>query len=117
MGTVSDPVQIEQAIDACGDQIEDAVDIVDELLEVFLEADADKDRAFAQAFLDHQGPQSEKRYAAEVATVEQRKARDRAYLNYKYAERKANAVERRLSGLQTNSKSIGNAYNTYGRNR
>lgn len=114
MAHVMTPPEIEQAIAASGDLLEDSVDIIDELQEVFLDADAELDRAFAQAYLAHSGPQQEKRYAAELATTAERKVRDQAYLNFKYAERKANAVDRRISGLQTRSKSATNAYNTHG---
>lgn len=117
MARVHDPVTVERAIEQAGEQIEDAVDILDVLLEEFLTADAEKDRAFAQAFLDHQGPQTEKRYAAEVATAEVRRARDIAYLNLKYAERKANAVERRQSGLQSINRGVQSAYSAGGGSR
>lgn len=114
MARVHDPATVERAIEQAGEQIEDSVDILDDLLETFLLADAERDRAFAQAFLDHNGPQTEKRYAAEVVTAEKRRARDVAYLNLKYAERKANAIERRQSGLQSINKSVNSAYNTAG---
>jgi SOS response regulatory protein OraA/RecX len=108
------PAEIEEAIAASGDLLEDSVDVIDELQEAFLLADAELDRAFARAYLNHQGPQQEKRYAAELATEKERTARDQAFLIFKYAERKANAVDRRISGLQTRSKSANNAMNTYG---
>lgn len=114
MGRIFDPVTVEQAMDTAGNQIEDSVDILDELLEVFLEADADWDREFAQAYLNHVGPQAEKRYAAEVATSEYRKSRDIAFRNLKYAERKANALATRLSKYQSINKSVTSAYNAAG---
>jgi hypothetical protein len=108
------PATVERAIEVCYDQIADGVDICDELLEAFLEADAELDRSFAQAFLEHQGPQTEKRYAAEVATAEKRKARDRAYAAFKYAEKKAGALEKKLMGLQSINKSVQSAYSAVG---
>jgi hypothetical protein len=112
--TVLTPAEIERAIAASGDVLEDSVDIVTDLQEEFMEADAELDRAFAQAYLNHDGPQSEKKYAAELATAGERKERDRAFISFKYAERKANAIDRRISGLQTRSKSANNAMNTHG---
>lgn len=117
LGRIHDPTSVEKAMDVAAGRIEDSVDIVDELAERFLLADAELDRAFSQAYLDYSGPQAEKRHAAEVATAELRRARDIAYLNHRYAERKANAIERRLSSLQSINKGVQTAYSVGGGSR
>jgi hypothetical protein len=80
----------------------------------FLKADAAYDLAFAHAFLAHQGAQTEKKYAAEIATAKLRQDRDVAYAASKRADRNARALESRLTGLQTIGKSVNSAYNAAG---
>lgn len=100
---------------AVADKLEEAVDICDAAFIAYLDADADLDAAFGHAFLQHQGPQTEKRWAAEVATAAIRKQRNIAYAASKRADRNARALESRLTSLQTTSKSVNSAYNAGGR--
>lgn len=93
-------------MDEVADRLEAAVEVCDGALVAFLEADADLDEAFAHAFLLHKGPQTEKRYAAEIATAAKRKERNVAYAASKRADRNVRALESRLTSLQTISKSV-----------
>lgn len=117
MTDIFNPVSVEGRMDAVSNQIADAVKVCDDALLEFLAADAALDLAFAHAFLAHKGPQTEKRYGAEIATAQLRKARDIAYAASKRADRNARALESRLMGLQSISKSVTSAYNAVGVNR
>jgi hypothetical protein len=108
------PVTVERGIDEVTNNIVDTVDPCDAALVAFLEADLEYDLAFAHAFLAHKGAQTEKKYAAEIATSHLRKERDVAYAASKRADRQARALESRLSGLQTIGKSVNSAYNVVG---
>ncbi len=114
MTAVFHPVTVETGIDTVTNLIVDTVEPCDAALVAFLEADLEYDLAFAHAYLAHKGPQTEKKYAAEIATSHLRKARDIAYAASKRADRQARALESRLSGLQTVAKSVNSAYNAAG---
>ena len=79
------PVKIEQHILGLTGRIAKSAGECNTRYKAFLDADREFDRAFAQAYLDHQGPQSEKRYAADAATMEEREARDVADAAHRYA--------------------------------
>lgn len=59
------------------------------------------DQEFAQAFLDHIGPQSEKRQAATLKTMERRQEVDEAKVLLDYARDQMRALEKQMSGLQS----------------
>lgn len=110
MSDVLNPVDIEAAIRTCSDRIANSVSVCSERYRVYLDADRDYDQAFAHAYLEASGPQQEKRYAAEVATTEQRKVRDEADAAYKYADRKAKALELELRAYQSLGASVRSMY-------
>lgn len=111
---IFNPTTVENRIDSISNEIAAAVTTCDNALVAFLKADAALDLAFAKAFLAHQGPQTEKKYAAEIATAAQRQARDIAYAASKRADRNVRALESRLMGLQSINKSVNSAYNAVG---
>lgn len=104
------PVMIENAIRECSTRIAKGVRVVTGAEREFLAADRVYDRAYARAFLDHEGAQTEKRYAAELATAEEREARDIAYLAFKHAQRTADAIGDELRSLQSINKSMVSIY-------
>lgn len=108
------PVSVEKAINHCANRIAKGVSVVNERYKAFLTADRDFDRAFSQAFLDHDGPQTEKKHAAVVATISLRQARDVADAAYRYAAKQAAALEDELRALQSVSKSIASTYSAAG---
>ncbi|RPA65764.1 hypothetical protein EF294_03235 [Gordonia oryzae] len=108
------PVSIEAAINHCANRIANSVSVVNDRYKAFLTADRDFDHAFSQAFLDHDGPQTEKKHAAVVATISLREARDVADAAYRYADRKAKALEDELRALQSVNKSMRSAYSAAG---
>lgn len=100
------PVVIEQAIRTCAERIGKGVVVCDERYRAFLNADRAQDQAFAAAYLQHEGPAHEKKYAAELATAETRAARDAADAAYRYADRQARALTDELRAWQSVGASV-----------
>lgn len=108
------PAEIEANIRRVSDRIANGVKVCDERYRAFLEADHDYDVAFAHAYMNADGPQTEKKYRAELETVLERKARDAADAAYRYADRMAKALESELRALQSVNKSVIGLYSTAG---
>lgn len=112
---VHNPVSIETAIRDCSNRIAAGVKVCGERYQAFLDADRAYDRAYAFAFMRHEGPQGEKRYAAELATHDERAARDVADAAYRYADRQAKALESELRAWQSVGASVRAMYAVAGR--
>ncbi len=110
----TNPVVVEQAVRACSDRIANGVIVCDKRYTAFLEADHTYDLAFAHAYMAHPGAAHEKRYAAEIATEAQRKARDVADAAYRFADRQAKALEAELRAWQSVGASVRSMYATAG---
>lgn len=115
MSRVLNPVEVEAAIRQAAQTVYEGVDIVTVRLQEYKDADRQYDLDYAHAFMNHSGPQGEKRYQAEIDTTEARKARDVAEVAWKYAERRIKAAESTLSAFQTISKSVTQMYGASGR--
>lgn len=100
------PVAIEDAIRTVAARIADGVMVCDKRYRVYLDADRAYDAAFAHAYMAHQGPAHEKRYAAELATQPERTARDIADAAYRYADRQAKALQDELRAWQSVGASV-----------
>lgn len=100
------PEQVEAAMHQCSGRIARGVRIVSDAEARFKELDREYDKAYAQAFLDHEGPQTEKKFGAVLATMEQREARDIAYQAFQYVKRLSEALENELRTLQSINKSV-----------
>lgn len=109
------PVAIEDAIRECSNHIAKGVTVVSNAYSSFLDADRIYDQAFAKAYIEAGGAQHERKYIAELATVEERQKRDVADAAYRYARERARALENELMALQSVSKSVGNMYRVAGR--
>ncbi len=107
---VLNPVEIETAIRTCSDRIAASVRVCSERYGAFLDADRGYDQAFAHAYLGADGPAHERKYAAELATSTERKLRDEADAAYKYADRKAKALELELRAYQSLGASVRSMY-------
>lgn len=114
MTTILNPVDVEAAIRAVADRITNGVKVCSDRYDAFLKADAAYDRAFALAYMAHSGPQTEKKYAAELATFDERTARDAADVAYRYADRQAKALQDELRALQSVGASVRAMYATAG---
>jgi hypothetical protein len=109
------PVKVEEGIRDVSNRIAEGVSVCNKRYRAFLDADRDFDAAFARAYLAHEGPAHEKKYAAELATQKERKARDEADAIYRYADRQARALENELRALQSVGASIRSMYQVAGR--
>ncbi len=114
MTEVLSPVQIESSIRDIAERISRGVRVCSDRYADYLTADHAYDLAFAQAYMEAQGPQAEKRYAAELATAQERQDRDRADVAYRYADRTAKALELELRALQSVGASIRQTYSVAG---
>lgn len=108
------PVAIENAIRECATRIAKSVSICNERYRAFQEAEQDFIEAFAHARISATGPQQEKRYIAELATMKERKRRDVADAAYKYAADLAKALESELRAWQSVNKSVVSMYGAAG---
>lgn len=105
-GEVINPVDLEKRIDNLSNEIAKGVRHVSSAEKKKLDTERVYDRAFAAAFLAHPGPQTEKKYAAELATEQERLDRDVAYVAFRHAERQMKALESALSSAQSRLKSV-----------
>lgn len=109
------PVEIETAIREVSTRIAKGVTVCSNTYAAFLDADRMYDRAFAKAYMAHEGPQTEKKYAAELATGEERAVRDEKDAAYRYADRQSRALMEELRALQSVGASVRMAYSVAGR--
>jgi hypothetical protein len=115
MSDVLNPVQIETAIREVSNRIAKGVEVCSQRYGVFLTANQRYDAAFARAYMAHEGPAHEKRYAAELATQVEREARDTADVAYRHADRQARALEAELRAWQSVGASVRAMYGVAGR--
>ena len=115
MADVLNPVEVEQGIRGVSNRIGNGVRVCDERYRAFLQADHALDLAYAAAYMSHEGPAHEKKYAAELATADERAARDVADAAYRYADRQAKALDLELRALQSVGASVRAMYSTAGR--
>ncbi len=112
---VLNPVEIETRIRDIAERIAKSAGVCNDRYKAFLSADHAYDVAYAKAFLEHDGPQTEKRYAAEVDTADERRARDVADAAYRYADRLSKALESELRAYQSVGASVRQMYAVAGR--
>ena len=100
------PVTIENHIRELSTRISKSASVCNERYVEFLDADREFAKAFAQAYLAHDGPQAERRYAADEVTMPERERRDVADAAYRYADRLSKALQSELMAYQSLNKSI-----------
>lgn len=115
MSDVLNPVDVENAIAAVNNRIAKGVRVCSDALAAFLKADHEHDVAYATAYMAHEGPAHERKYAAELATQDERTVRDAAYVAHRYAEAQARALENELRGWQSRGASVRSMYGAAGR--
>lgn len=108
------PVTIENHIRELSNRIAKSASVCNSRYIEFLDADREFDKAFAHAYLAHDGPQSEKRYAADEATMPERERRDVADAAYRYADRLSKALQSELMAYQSLNKSVLAQFNVAG---
>ena len=109
------PVSVEESIRDVAARIAKGVSVCDERYRTYLSADHDFDVAEATAYLGHDGAAHEKKYAAVLATQDERHARDVADAAYRYADRTARALTEELRAWQSIGASIRQTYAVAGR--
>jgi|GEM_PF-973001 len=114
---VLSPVQVEQLVRKFANDISRGVRVVSDAQRKYKTATRIYDHAYAVAYMAHTGPQSEKKYAAEKATQQERTEADAAEVAFRHAERQMKALETQLSAAQTIAKSINQMYGAAGSGR
>lgn len=112
---VLNPVNVETRIREISDRIAKSAGVCNERYKAYIDADREYDHAFAVEYMDHAGAAHEKKYAAEVATYDQRQVRDVADAAYRYADRLAKALESELRAYQSIGASVRAMYQVAGR--
>lgn len=110
MSDVLNPADIEKHIQEISRRIHRGVEVV-----TAAERDAREQRrlydlAYAKAYMGHDGPAHEKKFAAEVATTDARSTVDVAEVAFRHAERTARALENELRATQSIGASIRQMY-------
>lgn len=110
-GDVLNPVDLEQQILQVKNHIHRGVEIFSEKLTAFLDAEAEFEFAESVAFMEHDGPQTEKRHAARRAAHPLRKVMNAAKVELRHTEKKLDALIAELSALQNLNKGVRSMYN------
>ncbi|MBM4608098.1 hypothetical protein GS416_05110 [Rhodococcus hoagii] len=103
------------SIRECANRIAKGVTVCGNSYSAFLQADRAYDQAFALAYLKASGPAHAKKYEAELATEQEREARDLADAAHRYADRQARALEAELRAWQSVGASVRSMYGVAGR--
>lgn len=111
MSDVLNPVDLENQILDIKNRCHNGVKIFSQKHGAMLEAETEWEHARSVAFLEHDGPQTEKRHAAEVEAYEVRKALDFARVEFEYTKRKLDVYMAELSALQNLNKGVRAMYN------
>lgn len=114
---VLNPVAVEQAIRSVSNRIAASVKVVSDRFEDYRTKDREFDTAYARAYMAHQGPAHERKYAAVLATQNERRARDVAEVAYKYAAGLAEALQDELRAFQSINKALSGIYSAAGTGR
>jgi nucleotide-binding universal stress UspA family protein len=101
------PVAVEAAIRECSNRIAKGVAVCADRQSALLRAEHAYDVAYARAYLEAADqPAHARKYIAELATAEERSARDVAEVAYRHAERQAKALDSELRSWQSINASI-----------
>lgn len=102
------PVEVEAGIRKIARMIHHGIKTVSDAEWDFRHKDAEHARVLARAYLDHDGPAHEKKYAAEIDSrvVAARDARDVAELAFRHADRRQRALIEQLNALRSIGASV-----------
>lgn len=109
------PVSVENELLSIANEIARGVSIASTTYDTYLQAERAYKRAFAKAFMAHKGPQTEKKYAAELATEQEATDRDVADVAYKFARDTNAALGDKLEAMRSVGVSVRKAYEVAGR--
>ena len=103
---VLNPVDIEQHISGISERIAKGVRVVTEAEKEAKRLRREFDLAFAHAFKNADGSIPDKKYQAQIETMQQREAAENAEVAFNYAERTAWALKDELSAFQSIGASV-----------
>jgi hypothetical protein len=109
---VLNPVDVEAAIRELSQRITNGIRVVSDRHRDQLDTEREYDQAYARAYMAHDGPAHERKYAAELATLAERERRDAAEVMFRYADRQARALENELRAWQSIGASVRAMYGT-----
>jgi hypothetical protein len=105
------PVELEQQILDMKNRCYTGAKILKEKNAEFLDSKTAYEKIKSQAFMDHDGPQTEKRHAATLAAYEARKNLDRAQVEFEYTETLLKVCLADLMALQNLNRGVRTMYN------
>lgn len=102
------PVEVEAGIRKVARMIHHGIKLVSDAEFDFRKKDAEYARVLARAYIDHDGPAHEKKYAAEIheSVIQARDARDVAELAFRHADRRQRALIEQLNALRSIGASV-----------
>lgn len=109
------PISVEKTILALTTDIDNSAEATKEGHSRFLEAERNFDLAYARAYMAHEGPAHERRYAATLATQQERIDRDAAEVAHKFVEKSSRNLEKKLDAYRTLGTFVKQAYANAGR--
>ena len=116
MSDILNPVDVERKISEISDRIAKGVRVVSDAHGQWLKAEKVYKEAYAKAYLgDGEGPAHARRYVADLATLEERDARDVAAVAYRHVRDLARALEKELAATQSIGASVRQMYGVAGR--
>lgn len=115
MSDVLNPVDVERHISGVRDRIAKGVRVVTDAEREAKRLRREFDLAFARAYKAAEGSIPDKKYQAQIDTIELREEAENAEIAFNYAERTAWALKDELSALQSIGASVRAMYETAGR--
>jgi len=110
MADVLNPVDLENRIQEIARRIHEGVSVVTKAEREAREKRRLFDLAYARAYLDHDGAVHAKRYAADLATGQERQDAEVAEVSFRHTERTARALENELRATQSIGASVRSMY-------
>lgn len=109
------PVGVEKAIYKAVQSIAKGVGVCSDAHAAFLEADREFDRQFALKYGAENCAAHERKYKAQLETMDARAKRDAAEVAYQWARQRMRALEAELEALRSIGVSVRQAYQNAGR--
>lgn len=98
---IHDPVAVETAIATINARLHNSVEVIGKLNDETRTLSREYAKAKAVAYLSAEGPQPDRRAAAELASMDLREELDASRVGLDYARDYVRALEKELSGLQS----------------
>lgn len=108
------PVDVEKRLLELEQTLSDALVEWKGFYKAFKDAEREYDQAFARAKLASKEATNDKRYDAELVTIEQREALDLADVEFKYADKRLTAVQKVVEIWRSVGTSVRQAYGLAG---